>query len=88
MPIKSFFNQSIESCTVTVGDHWGSEKGEGNSGVEEGSLAPTRDKCGRAFEPRASKGDFQVSKGWFNTQTERGMVEGGMGELIKNSYHP
>ncbi len=63
------------------GGPWGGggEKGEGKSGVGEGSLAPTRDKCGRAITPRASKGDFQVSKGSFLTQTEREMVQGGWG---------
>ncbi len=66
---------SLKVVMLTVGDHWGGEKGEGNSGVGEGSLAPTRDKCGRAFAPRASRGDFQVSKGWFVTQTEREMWE-------------
>jgi hypothetical protein len=44
---------------------WGTvwkRKWEGQGQVE-GSLSPTREECGRAFAPRASKGDFQVSKG-------------------------
>ncbi len=41
----------------------GDEKGEGDAGVGEGSLSPTRDKSGQAFAPQTSKGDFQVSKG-------------------------
>ncbi len=32
--------------------------GRGNLGVGAGSIASTLDKCGRAFIPRASKGEF------------------------------
>ncbi len=40
----------------------GGGKGEREvRGKGVGSLSPTRDKCGRTFAPRASKGDSQVS---------------------------
>jgi hypothetical protein len=43
-----------------------------------GSLSPTREECGRAFTQRASKGDFQVSKGGnlLCEQEEKGCKKG------------
>ncbi len=49
---------SLNVCNVTVRDCWGVRKGRENLEVGMGSIAPTRDKCGQAFAPRASKGGF------------------------------
>ncbi len=49
---------SFNVCNVTVRDRRGGVgKGRGDLGVGVGSIASTRDKFGRAFAPRASKGD-------------------------------
>jgi hypothetical protein len=53
-----FVMSPLNVCDVTVSDRWGVRKGRGNLGVGMGSIAPTRDKCGWAFAPRASKGGF------------------------------
>ncbi len=45
---------SLKAGNVNGRGPLGGKKGEGGVGV--GSLAPTRDKCGRAFAPRASRG--------------------------------
>jgi hypothetical protein len=44
--------------------------------VGEGSLTPTRDKCGQDFAPRESKGDFQVSKGVIRDTRGKGWCKG------------
>jgi hypothetical protein len=67
---------SFYACNVTVRERWGGlGKGRGKLGVGVGSIASTRDKCGRAFAPRASKGGFP-SKLKRCIAQEQGRVQG------------
>jgi hypothetical protein len=78
---------SLKTCNVGCRGPLREGKG-GELGVRVGSLSTTRDECGRTFAPRASKGDFQVSKegGWLCGQKGKGCKEG-MGKLATDIIH-
>jgi hypothetical protein len=67
---------SLNACDVTVRDRWGVRKGRGDFGVGMSSIAPTRDKCGRAFAPRASKGGFPSKLRGYMQIKNRGCTKG------------